>query len=145
MQRKMKLAGLVLAGVWAVSAIAPATAHSPGAPGTDQGRMPMMGYGMMGGGMMGQGMMGHGYHGQMPMMGGYGHGQMQPLRRDLTADEVRHMMEHRVAWGGIPNLKVGAVTEKDGDVIEVEIVTKEGSLVQKLAIDRHTGRMQTVQ
>ncbi len=26
--------------------------------------------------------------GQMPMMGGYGHGQMQPLRRDLTTDEV---------------------------------------------------------
>ena len=109
------------------------------------GQMPMTGYGMMGDGMMGQGMMGHGYHGQMPMMGGYGHGQMQPLRRDLTADEVMHMMEHRVAWGGNPNLKVGAVTEKDGDVIEVEIVTKEGSLVQKLAIDRHTGRMQTVQ
>jgi len=138
MNWKMKLTGLALAGVLAGSAVASAIAHSPGVSGANQGRMPMMGQGQMP--MMGQGMMG-----RMPMMGGHGHGQMQPLRRDLTADEVKHMMEHRIAWAGNPNLKVGEVTEKDGDIIEVEIVTKDGSLVQKIEIDRHTGRMQTLQ
>lgn len=148
MTRTTKLTGLVLAGVLAVSAAASAFAHNPGGPGAGQGQMPMMG---------GQGMMGQGHHGQMPMMsgrgmmghmpmmGGYGHGQMEPLRRDLTTDEVKHMMEHRVAWAGNPNLKVGKTTEKDADTIQVEIVTKDGSLVQRIEVDRHTGRMQTVQ
>jgi len=130
MKSKMKLTGLALAGVLAVSAATSAFAHSPGTPGTGQGQMPMMG----------QGMMGH-----MPMMGGYDHGQMQPLRRDLNTDEVKHMMEHRVDWAGNPNLKVGKVTEIDADTIVAEIVTKDGSLVRKLNIDRHTGRMQAVQ
>lgn len=146
MKWKMKLTGLALAGVLAGLATASAIAHSPGAQGANQGQMPMMGQGMMGQGYQGQmPMMRHGMMGQMPMMGGYGHGQMEPLRRDLTADEVKHMMEHRVAWAGNPNLKVGEVTEKDDDTIEVEIVTKNGSLVQKIEIDRHTGRMQTLQ
>lgn len=159
MKSKMKLTGLALAGVLAVSAAASAIAHGPGSPGSGQGQMPMMGQGMMGQGnqgqmpmmgygMMGQGhmpMMGQGMMGQMPMMGGYGDGQMQPLRRDLTTDEVKHMMEHRVDWAGNPNLKVGKVTEKDADTIVAEIVTKDGSLVRKLNIDRHTGRMEAVQ
>jgi len=141
----MKLAGVALAGGLAVLATASAIAHSPGAPGTNQDQMPMMGQGMMGQGYQGQmPMMGHGMMGQ-GMMGGYSHGQMQPLRRDLTADEVKHMMEHRVAWAGNPNLKVGTVTEKDDDIIEVEIVTKNGSLVRKIEVDRHTGRMQALQ
>jgi hypothetical protein len=127
-----------------------------------QGQMPMMGHGMMGQGhaMMGQGqgmgpMMGQ--QGQMPMMGrgmmgpGYGMGQgmgpgmMQPLRQDLTAADVQHMMEHRLAWQGNPNLKVGTVEEKDDDTIVAEIVTQDGSLVQRLEVDRHTGWMQPAQ
>jgi hypothetical protein len=103
---------------------------------------------MMGQGMVGQGhmpMMGQGMTGQMPMMGGCGYGQMQPLRRDLTTDEVKHMMEHRVDWAGNPNLKVGKITEKDTDTIITEIVTKDGSLVRKIEVDLHTGRMQAVQ
>ena len=97
--------------------------------------MPMMGgYGMMGQmPMMGSGMMGS----QMPMMGGWG--GMQVLRRDLTADEVKHMMQHRLAWSGNQNVKLGNVSEKEGDVIEVEITDKDGKVVQKLKVDRHTG------
>mgnify|MGYP001419802059 CR=1 FL=1 len=129
-----------------------------------QNTMPMMGPGMMGSGMMGYGMMGGGYQGGMPMMGpgmmgagmmgpgmmsGCGHGMgmggVQPLRSDLTADEVEHMMEHRVAWANNPNLKVGTVKATDDDTIEADIVTKDGSLVRKFKIDRHTGRMQPVQ
>ena len=140
---------------------------------SQQGQMPMMGHGMMGQQgqmpMMGQGqgmgpMMGQ--QGQMPMMGrgmmgpGYGMGQgmrpgmmgqgmgpgmMQPLRQDLTAADVQHMMEHRLAWQGNPNVKVGTVEEKDDDTIVAEIVTQDGSLVQRLEVDRHTGWMQPAQ
>jgi len=134
-----------LAGIFTLSVVASAIAHGPDSQDGGQGQMPMMGQGMMGHGMMSQG-----YQGQMPMMGhgmmgDYGYGQMQPLRRDLTNDEVKHMMEHRVDWAGNPNLKVGKVTEKDADTIVSEIVTKDGSLVQKIEVDRHTGRMKAVQ
>jgi hypothetical protein len=143
MRKEMKLAGLALATVLTVSVVKPAIAHGPESQGSGLGQMPGMGQGMMGQGhmpMMGQGMMG-----QMPMMGGSGYGQMQPLRRDLTTDEVKHMMEHRVDWAGNPNLKVGRITEKGTDTIVTEIVTKDGSLVRKIEVDRHTGHMQAVQ
>eukprot|EP00657_Telonema_sp_P-1_P002190 TRINITY_DN15183_c0_g1_i1.p2 TRINITY_DN15183_c0_g1~~TRINITY_DN15183_c0_g1_i1.p2 ORF type:complete len:131 (-),score=13.70 TRINITY_DN15183_c0_g1_i1:103-495(-) len=130
MRLTVKLPELALAGVFIVSVAATAIAHGPDSQGSGQGQMPMMDRGMMG---------------QMPMMGGSGYGQMQPLRRDLTTDEVKHMMEHRVAWAGNPNLKVGKITEKDADTIVAEIVTKDGSLVRKIDVDRHTGRMQAVQ
>ena len=153
MTRKTKLAGLAVACVLAMSITTSAFAHGSGNSNSSQGQMPMMGQGMMGSqmpmmggyGMMGQmpmmgpGMMG----GQMPMMGGWG--GMQVLRRDLTADEVKHMMEHRLAWSGNQNVKLGNVSEKEGDVIEVEITDKDGKVVQKLKVDRHTGWMQIVQ
>ena len=146
MRLTVKLPELALAGVFIVSVAATAIAHGPDSQGSGQGQMPMMGHGMMGQGNQGQmPMMGQGMMGQMPMMGGYGRGQMQPLRRDLTAEEVKHMMEHRVDWAGNPNLKVGKITEKDADTIVAEIVTKDGSLVRKIDVDRHTGRMQAVQ
>ena len=143
MRKEMKLAGLALATVLTVSVVKPAIAHGPESQGSGLGQMPMMGQGMVGQGHMP--MMGQGMTGQMPMMGGCGYGQMQPLRRDLTTDEVKHMMEHRVDWAGNPNLKVGKITEKDTDTIITEIVTKDGSLVRKIEVDLHTGRMQAVQ
>lgn len=125
--------------------------------GMGQGMGPNMmgpGYGMGQG--MGPGMMGPGYgtgQGMGPgMMGpGYGPGQgmgpgmMQPLRQDLSAADVKHMLEHRLAWNGNPNVKIGKVEEKDDDTIVAEIVTKDGSLVQTLDVDRHTGWMRPAQ
>jgi hypothetical protein len=111
-----------------------------------------MGPGMMGpnyghGQQMGHGMMGQDEgQGMGPMMGqGMGHGMMQPLRQDLSAEDVKHMMEHRLAWHGNPNVKVGSVEEKDNDTIVAEIVTQDGSLVEKLEVDRHTGWMRRAQ
>jgi len=127
------------------------------APGTmGQGQMMGPGQGMMGRGQMmgpGQGMMGYGMMGQGQMMGpgqgmmgqGMGRPMMQPLAQDLSAADVQHMMEHRLAWQGNPNLKVGTVQEKDDDTIVAEIVTQDGSLVQRLKVDRHTGWMQPEQ
>ena len=164
MTRKTKLAGLAVACVLAMSITTSAFAHGSGNSNSSQGQMPMMGQGMMGQmPMMGPGMMGgqmpmmggHGMMGQMPMIGSGmmgsqmpmmgGWGGMQVLRRDLTADEVKHMMEHRLAWSGNQNVKLGNVSEKEGDVIEVEITDKDGKVVQKLKVDRHTGWMQIVQ
>ncbi len=97
-----------------------------------QGQTPMMGQGqtpMMGRGMMGQGM---------------SPGMMQPLAKDLSAADVQHMLEHRLASQGNPNLKVGKVEEKGGDTFVVEIVTTDGSLVQRLEVDRHRGSMRPI-
>ena len=105
----------------------------------------MMGQGM-GPGMMGQGM-GPGMMGQGmgPSYGMTGPGMMQPLAQDLSAAEVQHMLEHRLAWERNPNLKVGKVEEKDLDAIVAEVVTQDGSLVQRLEVDRHTGWMKPAQ
>ena len=70
---------------------------------------------------------------------------VQPLRQDLSAADVKHVMEHRLAWNGKPNTKLGKVEEKDDDTIVAEIATKDGSLVQTFEIDRHTGRMRPAQ
>lgn len=118
-------------------------------PMMNQDQMPMMGQGMMGQGqmpMMGQGMMMG--QGQMPMMGQgmMGHGMMMDqhagpfLVHDLTADEVRHVMEHRLVAIGLPNLVVGSVEETDHDTITVHVVTKDGAPAQSLSVDRHTGQ-----
>jgi hypothetical protein len=96
----------------------------------------MMGPGMMGPGMMGQGM-GPGMMGQ-----GMGPGSMAALPQDLSVENVRHMLEHQLAWQGNPNLKLGKVEEQDEDTIVAEIVTQDGSVVQRLHVDRHTGMMQ---
>ena len=106
---------------------------------------------------MGQGYgMGHGYgYGMAPhpryhmgpgMMGpgygmGHGYGMHRALPRDLTTDDVRHMLGHQLEWQGNPNLKLGKVEEKDEDTIVAEIVTNDGSLVDRFEVDRHTGRM----
>lgn len=109
----------------------------PGMMGQGMGRGMMMGPGMMGPGMMDQGMgrgmmMGRGMQGAMP----------RALPSDLSADQVRHMLGHELAWQGNPNLKLGTVEETDDDTITAEIVTQNGGLVQRLVVDRHTGAMQ---
>ena len=153
MSSRKIIVAIAVAVVFSVASFETAYAHGPAASSGNQSQMPMMGgYGMMGQmpmmsgcGMMGQmPMMGSGMMGgQMPMMGGWG--RMQILRRDLKADEVKHMMEHRLVWTGNQDIKLGKVTEKDGDTIEVEIVNKDDKVVQKFEVDRHTGWMQPAQ
>jgi hypothetical protein len=149
------IAALIVAtGVGAAFLSMPSTAlaHGPQASGTQwwgqgygQGMM-HRGYGGcpdygMGSGTMGSGMMGR--QGMGPGM--MGPGMIQSLRQDLSAADVRHMMEHQLAWQGNSNLKLGKVEEADSDTIVAEIVTRDGSLVQRMKIDRHTGWMQREQ
>src|SRR5690606_37215435 len=102
----------------------------------------MMGPGMMGSGMMGPSMTGQGMGRGMMMGRGMQGALPRALPSDLSADQVRHMFGHELAWQGNPNLKLGTVEETDDDTITAEIVTQDGGLVQRLIVDRHTGAMQ---
>lgn len=102
------------------------------------------GPGMMGGGPWGYGpSMMHGY-----MMRGYGTppwSSWSSRDLNLTVDAVKAQAERWVAWQGNPRLKVGDVKEKDADTIVADIVTKDNSLVQRFAVNRHTGAVQDVE
>jgi hypothetical protein len=116
----------------------------------------MMGQGYRGQGMhRGQGMMYGGQQGmnqgcpyyQQGMQQGWGRGQYGPQggqqqqpAQPLQADQARQLAENYVA--GNPNLKVGEVTENDEQgAFAATIVTQDGSLVEKLLIDKETGWM----
>jgi len=80
--------------------------------------------------MMGPGMMGPGY--------AYGTGR-EAAAEDLGVDDVKTRLEHWLEIQGNDRLKLGKVEEVDADTITAEIVTVDDSLVQKLAVNRHTG------
>jgi hypothetical protein len=84
-----------------------------------------MGPGMMGGYMMGPGMMGY----------GYGSRHQQP-QRPLTEQDAKAIVESQLR--GNPNLKLGKLKE-ESDSFEAEITTKDGSLVNKVLVDKNTG------
>ena len=119
-------------------------------PGFGQGLGMMMhpGFGQGPGMMMhpgfgqGPGMMMHPGFGQGPGMMGFGmmwnQSGRQALPKDLSVEDVQHMLEHRLQWQINPNIKLGKVEEKDADTIVAEIVTRDDSLVQRFEIDRHT-------
>ena len=55
---------------------------------------------------------------------------------ELSADQVKAMLQQAL---GNPRLEIGKVTQTDESTIVAEIVTKDGSLVQKLAFNRYPG------
>ncbi len=127
---------------------APGIAHGPGwgnAQGQyGQGMMGHMGHGKWGQGR-GPGMMGRGMG---PGMAGYGPGAYGDIPRaqaaqgqEVTVDTVSAILERRLDMWGNQRLKLGEVSEQDPDTIVGEIVTKDGSLVERLVFDRKTGRM----
>ena len=72
-------------------------------------------------------------------MMGPGMGRRVVPIRHVSVDEVRHFLEHRLTMMGFDGLRVGAVEEIDDERIIAEIVTADGTLVQELTIDRHSG------
>ena len=87
----------------------------------------------MGPGMMGRGMAGYG-PGDCP-------GAQAAQGQEVTVDTVSAFLERRLDMWGNERLKLGEVSEQDADTIVGEIVTKDGSLVERLVFDRKTGRM----
>ncbi|WP_022726784.1 hypothetical protein [Fodinicurvata sediminis] len=141
------------------------------APGMmDRGMMDQM----MRPGMMGRGMMGHMGQGamgqaQMPMagmmcpmmksmMGAGGHGKghhgmtgpdilygiPENAHDEMTPDQVRGFLEKRLAHHGNPRLEVGDIVAEGDATITAEIVTVDGSLVQKLAFNRFPGLVRQI-
>lgn len=113
----------------------------------------MPGYGPMGSGMMGQGMMHPGMMHPGMMGPGMGQGMMgrgmiygMPDRYDqeIAPEQVREMLQRRLDWHGNPRLKLGEIKPTEHGEILADIVTQEGSLVQRLAIDRRTGALRQV-
>jgi hypothetical protein len=74
------------------------------------------------------------------MLYGWPSGEAQ----DISVARARGWLERKLDWHGNPRLKLGEVVAADDDTITAEIVTREGSLVQKLAIDRHSGFMRQI-
>jgi Spy/CpxP family protein refolding chaperone len=102
---------------------------------------PGRGYGMMGRGYgMGPGYgRGSGLMGRAPQQGEIGPGAGN-LENPLKEEGARTTVENYLHSIRNPNLKLGKITEQ-GDAFEAEIVTKDGSLVDKLLIDKSTGWM----
>jgi hypothetical protein len=87
-----------------------------------------------GGYSMGPGMMGPRY--------GYGP-QYQPPQKPLEEKDAKGMLENYLRSTRNPNLKLGKIEDK-GPYFEAEILTKEGSLADKLAVDKNTGWMRSI-
>jgi hypothetical protein len=135
----------------------------------DIGRSPRGSYGMMEPGLMGRWSYGGGYCPNCPYgdaRGGYGmgRGMMGPGRgrsmephgsgRDyprqsgnqsgsLEEKDAIKIVENYIKSTGNPNLKLGNITDA-GKAFEVEIVTKDKSLVDKVLVDKGSGAMRSI-
>ena len=85
---------------------------------------------------MGPGTFGYGYGSGAPGFGRPG----SASNLNLSANDVTSTLNRWIALTGNTHIKVGNVTEKDADTITADILTtdKDG-LVQRFAVDRHTG------
>ena len=116
---------------------------------------------MMGPGYgMGPGMMGPGYR-RGYRMGPHGWGmgpgmmhrdwgrdpqygpQYQQPRKPLEEKDVKEMLENYLKSTRNPNLKLGNIEDK-GSYFEAEILTRDDSLADKIAVDKTTGWMRSI-
>ncbi len=116
-----------------------------------KGDMGMMGSGMMGSGMMGPGMMGGGMMKKCMMMASQASLLSEGPLADLTYNSRGELLEplskkkateiaqFYLDQLGNPRLKLGQIKKKD-KVFEAAIVTIDNSLVNRLLIEKDTGR-----
>ncbi len=69
------------------------------------------------------------------MMGGWSHGR----RLSLSAEDVKRIVDGRLALRGLKHLKAGPVKIVDDDTASADVVTKDGSLAVRLRVNRNTG------
>lgn len=69
--------------------------------------------------------------------------QTQQQNRPLNEGQAKKKVEDYLKSTGNPHLKLGKVEDK-GDAYEVEIVTKDGSLVDKILVNKNTGSMRSI-
>jgi hypothetical protein len=82
---------------------------------------------------------GPGWMGRAPEQGEMGP-RSNRLETPLNEDAARAVVENYLQSTRNPNLIIGKITEQ-GNAFEAEIVTREGSLVDKLLVDKTTGWM----
>jgi hypothetical protein len=79
--------------------------------------------------------------GMGPGMMGQGYGlQYQQPQKPITKSDAESMLQDYVSRN--PNLKVGTVQD-EGNSFEANVTTKDGSLVNKLFVDKDTGRIRS--
>lgn len=66
-----------------------------------------------------------------------------PPGQPVSKQQARQMLDNYVSSRNNPNLRVGEITDK-GDLFEATIVTKEGSLVERIHVDKNTGWFRNV-
>jgi hypothetical protein len=113
---------------------------------------PYCGQPLWGPGMRGPGY-GRGYGMRPPGWGrgpGYGPGygpqygpRYQQPQEPLEKKEVTEMLENYLQSTRNPNLKLGNIEDK-GSYFEAEILTKDDSLADKIAVDKNTGWMRSI-
>lgn len=147
MRKSISIVPLIILAVILTFAGAYAQQTGPGAA-TDQGApaqqggwyCPYCGHGQgMGRGMMGQGMM---MNCPMTGQGGMTHRGIGPgpQGKPVNEEQTKTLVENYVKSMNNPNLKVGKITEeKNKDYFVVEIVTQDGSLADKIHVNKSTG------
>ncbi len=125
---------ILIAGLWFVPGLAGAHTNTGG----------MMGHGMMGHGMMGYGMMG-----QDENMLEECEEMMEGLTdhedgTELTQEDAISIVEKYLKEIKNPNLEVGEVERTADEDYLVEIVTKDGSLVDKLEVNGLRGWIHSI-
>lgn len=87
--------------------------------------------------------------GMMKSGGGAGHGidmgAAGDVDKKLTPEDVRANLELSLACRGNKRLEIGEITQPDDATIIAEIVTRDGSLVRRLQVDRRTGRTRDIE
>lgn len=73
------------------------------------------------------------------------YGMPRATQEEMTPERVRAFLEQRLAQTGNPRLKIGEIATTADGSISAEIVTVDGSLVQKLAFNRYPGLYRQVQ
>ena len=64
--------------------------------------------------------------------------KLPKLEEPVTMDQARYLVDNYMYLSGIPDLKPGKIIEKDNE-FDVEIITKDGSSLGMLIIDKQTG------
>jgi hypothetical protein len=63
----------------------------------------------------------------------------------VSVEDVRHHLDRLLQSQGNARVKLGEIKEADKDTIVADIVTTEGSLVDRFNVNRRSGVIQRVQ
>ena len=72
------------------------------------------------------------------------YGAPRGAQTEMTPERVRTLLDQRLTQHGNPRLKIGAIATAVDGSITAEIVTVDGSLVQKLAFNRYPGLVRQI-